>query len=463
MSIYELIQKNQNLTFIDAQTGYSTPAKAFHQSLHIDNRQGLVFIYNDNLVGSVEVLLNFLNSRFTVVLLSAQLHPSFKQNLEALYTPYYLYDPGRADIDGYNIETASASIQLFKRKKAVEYAIHPNIKMLLSTSGTTGSPKFVKLSDDNLVQNAWSILDYMPIRSDDVVPLNVPIVFVYGLSIFTTNCMAAETIVCTDKDVLQAAFWTDFTKYNCSTIGGVPYVYEMLQRIGFFRKDHPSLRYMTQTGGILNQALRQEIAKYATTYNKQFFAQYGQTEAAGRMAYLPQEDLLDKAASIGRPIKNGRFEIDPETSELIYYGPNVFGGYANSTADLSTWQETDKLYTGDVARQDEDGYYYITGRIKRIIKLFGTRLNLDEVELLLKNALGGQTVVCTGINDKHLLVSHVNDQLEEATIKQVLKEKLHINPTVVQVRYLPTMPLTPNGKVDYSTIMQNAELQTQNA
>ncbi|HEX6430867.1 MAG TPA: AMP-binding protein [Niastella sp.] len=455
MSLYELIQKNQNLTFIDAQTGHSTPAKAFHQSLHIDNRQGLVFIYNDNLVGSVEVLLNFLNSRFTIVLLSAELHPSFKQNLEALYTPYYMYDPGRATIDGYNIEAASNSIQLFKRKTAVEYAIHPNIKMLLSTSGTTGSPKFVKLSDDNLVQNALSILDYMPIRSDDVVPLNVPIVFVYGLSIFTTNCMVAETIVCTDKDVLQAAFWTDFTKYNCSTIGGVPYVYEMLQRIGFFRKDHPSLRYMTQTGGILNQALRQEIVKYTTTYNKQFFAQYGQTEAAGRMAYLPQEDLLNKAASIGRPIKNGRFEIDPETSELIYYGPNVFGGYANSTADLNTWQETDKLYTGDVARQDDDGYYYITGRIKRIIKLFGTRLNLDEVELIVKNALGGQTVVCTGINDKHLLVSHVNDQLEETTIKQVLKETLHINPSVVQVRYIPTMPLTPNGKVDYSTIMQN--------
>jgi acyl-CoA synthetase (AMP-forming)/AMP-acid ligase II len=209
---------------------------------------------------------------------------------------------------------------------------------------------------------------------------------------------------------------------------------------------------MTQTGGILNQALRQEIVRYVTTYNKQFIAQYGQTEAAGRMAWLPQEQLLSKPASIGRPIKNGRFEIDAATSELIYYGPNVFGGYANSPADLSSWHETDKLYTGDIARQDEDGYYYITGRIKRIIKLFGTRLNLDEVELMLKNALGGQTVVCTGINDKYLLVSHVNEQLEPETIKQLLKEKLNIHPTAVQVKYLPTMPLTPNGKIDYPNV-----------
>jgi acyl-coenzyme A synthetase/AMP-(fatty) acid ligase len=265
--------------------------------------------------------------------------------------------------------------------------------------------------------------------------------------------MAAGAILCTNKDILQPDFWTDFTKYNCSTIGGVPYVYEMLQRIGFFKKDHPGLRYMTQTGGILNQALRQEIVRYISTYNKQFIAQYGQTEAAGRMAWLPQEQLLTKAASIGRPIKNGRFEIDAETSELIYYGPNVFGGYANNVADLSTWHETDKLYTGDVAREDEDGYYYITGRIKRIIKLFGSRLNLDEVELILKNALGGQTVVCTGINDKYLLVSHVNDQLEAETIKQILKEKLHIHPTSVQVKYLSTMPLTPNGKIDYPALM----------
>jgi acyl-coenzyme A synthetase/AMP-(fatty) acid ligase len=456
MSLYDLIKKNRDLFFIDAQTGHAVPVQAFHQSLAIDDRPGLVFIYSDNLIGSVEVLLNFLNSRFTVVLLSSQLHPSFKQNLEALYTPYYIYDAGRVAVLGCTVTSAAASIKLFKRINPADYPIHSNIKMLLSTSGTTGSPKFVKLSNENLVQNALSILDYMPIKSDDVVPLNVPVVFVYGLSIFTTNCMSAGIILCTNNDILQPAFWTDFTKYNCSTIGGVPYVYEMLYRIGFFKKDQPSLRYMTQTGGILNQALRNEIVKYCTAYNKQFFAQYGQTEAAGRMAYLPQDELLTKAASIGKPIKNGRFDIDADTSELIYYGPNVFGGYASCVADLGTWHATNKLYTGDVARKDEDGYYYITGRIKRIIKLVGTRLNLDEVELILKNALGGETVVCTGINDKYLQVSHVNDLLEDATIKEVLMEKLHIHPTFVQVKYIAAMPLTPNGKIDYPAIMQNA-------
>jgi long-subunit acyl-CoA synthetase (AMP-forming) len=163
MSLYELIQKNSNLFFIDAQTGHAVSIRSFHRSLPVDDRQGLVFIYSDNSIGSVEVLLNFLNSRFTVVLLSAQLHTSFRQNLEELYKPYYIYDPGRPAVYGYNTIAASATIKLLKRKDPPDYPIHSNIKMLLSTSGTTGSPKFVKLSDHNLVQNAWSILDYMPI------------------------------------------------------------------------------------------------------------------------------------------------------------------------------------------------------------------------------------------------------------------------------------------------------------
>ncbi|MFL5746385.1 MAG: long-chain fatty acid--CoA ligase, partial [Niastella sp.] len=131
MSLYEHIQQNKDLFFIDAQTGYAVPVRAFHQSLPIDNRQGLVFIYSDNGIGSIEVLLNFLNSQFTVVLLSTQLHPSFKQNLEALYTPYYIFDPVRVAAFGYNIVAASDSIQLLMRKDPAEYLIHSKIKLLL--------------------------------------------------------------------------------------------------------------------------------------------------------------------------------------------------------------------------------------------------------------------------------------------------------------------------------------------
>ncbi|MGY0038275.1 AMP-binding protein [Pedobacter sp. NJ-S-72] len=150
---------------------------------------------------------------------------------------------------------------MFKNQSEPDYPVHEELKLLLSTSGTTGSPKFVKLSEDNLVQNAYSILEFLPIKETDVTPLNVPIIFVYGLSIFTSNCIAGGKMICTNRDILQKTFWEDFEKYQCTSIGGVPYVYEMLNRIGFFKKEYPSLRYMTQTGGILNHTLVQVLAE----------------------------------------------------------------------------------------------------------------------------------------------------------------------------------------------------------
>jgi len=454
MRLYDLIQSNKNLVYIDALTDKSFRVDEFHQSIAIDDQKAVVFLYTDNMIGSAEVFLNFLQSSFTVTLLSPQLDIQFKLELEQLYQPYYIYDPSRTEIEGFNLYDASARIQLFKNLSDPGYPVHEEIKVLLSTSGTTGSPKFVKLSEENLVQNAYSILEFLPIKASDVTPLNVPIIFVYGLSIFTSNCIAGGKMICTNKDILQKTFWEDFEKYECTSIGGVPYVYEMLNRIGFFKKEYPSLRYMTQTGGILNHTLVQVLAEHGKKHQTQFFVMYGQTEAAGRMAYLPPEDLFTKNTSIGIPIKNGSFEIDPDSNELIYLGPNIFGGYARRQEDLTSFDHNEKLYTGDVARKDNDGYYYIIGRIKRIVKLFGTRMNLDEVELILKNAMNGETFVCMGIEDKSIMVLHLNEELTADQVKTVLRDKLNIHPSMVKVKFVESVPLTPNGKIDYSTAIQ---------
>ncbi|MGS2740741.1 AMP-binding protein [Sinomicrobium sp. M5D2P17] len=454
MELYDLIRKNERLTFTDTRTGVSKSVMEMHRSLDVDDVRSLVFIYNDNQLPAIETLLNFYREKHAVALLGAGLNAHFKQNLEEKYRPFYIYDPSRPGIEGYSAINASDTVVLFKRHQKADYPVHPEIKLLLSTSGTTGSPKFVRLSDNNLVHNARAIMEYMPIEAEDVVPLNVPLNFVYGFSIFTTNCMQGGTIVCTDKDAFQKEFWSDFKKYGYSTLGGVPYFYEMLYRIGFFKKDYPSLRYLTHTGGMLNQKLIEVISEYTRKFGKQFFAQYGQTEAGGRMAFLPPADLQRKGTSIGFPIKNGRFEIDEETSELIYHGPNVFGGYANSSTDLQFFDRQDKLHTGDMARKDEDGYYYITGRIKRIVKLFGVRLNLDETELLLKDALGGQTFICTGINDKYLAVMYTDEYLKRASIVEVLKEKLNLHASVLKISHIEDVPLTSNGKVNYPVIKE---------
>ncbi|MNR09921.1 Long-chain-fatty-acid--CoA ligase [compost metagenome] len=170
------------------------------------------------------------------------------------------------------------------------------------------------------------------------------------------------------------------------------------------------------------------------------------------MAVLPPKDFQAKGTSIGFPVKNGKFEIDESTGELIYYGPNVSGGYANNIFDLQDYIHTDKLYTGDLAEKDEFGYYHIKGRIKRIIKLFGVRLNLDEVEILLKNELGGQTFICISVQDKYLGVIHQDEALSRETITQVIKEQLGLHASSIKNYYFDQVPLTVNGKVDYPAI-----------
>jgi len=446
--LYDLIAANPQLVYVDGATGQHFRVSDFKHTLDLEPQPGLAFLYIDNSIAAVEALLNFLDSPYTIALLSPKLNIAYKQQLEQLYRPCYIYDPSRTAVEGFE-----AAACLFRHTAQTGYPIHPDLKVLLSTSGTTGSPKFVKLSEHNLVQNALSIIDYLPIAHHDVTPLTLPVFYSYGLSVFTTNSIAGGQVVCTSRDVVQKEFWEDFNRYDYTSIAGVPYVYEMLQRIGFCKKEYASLRYMTQAGGRLSPVLAKTFGEYMAARGKQFYIMYGQTEATARMAYLPPEALLNKAGSIGIPIKNGRFDIRPDTQELVYTGPNVFGGYASGPAGLQTFDHNPVLHTGDMAEKDAEGYYYITGRMKRFVKLFGTRVNLDEVESILKNALNGATVACIGVEDKYLLVQHL-EALDVNAIKQLLSEKLQLHVSAFKIQQVDEILLTPNGKVDYTAMQQ---------
>jgi acyl-CoA synthetase (AMP-forming)/AMP-acid ligase II len=250
--------------------------------------------------------------------------------------------------------------------------------------------------------------------------------------------------------MLQKEFWTDFEKYGFTSFAGVPYNYDMLNRIGFTKKMYPSLRYFTQAGGKLSDALVEKFGAYAHEHAYTFFVMYGQTEATARMSYMDPAHLMQKIGSIGKPIKNGTFII--EEGELCYTGPNVFGGYAEAAADLATWDDNRTLHTGDLARVDKDGFYYITGRLKRFVKLFGNRVNLDEVERDLHQYFAPAGFLATGIEDKHMLLVKRDNHLADEDIKRHISEHYKIHPSVLKVIYLADIPLTSNGKPDYNAI-----------
>lgn len=455
MRLIDLIANASSVKYTDAVTGnhYSLKQLTDHNLLKpFESQRHLSFLYVDNSICSIATVLSLFDSDHVIVLLNPKLKQSLKEKLEKLYTPFFIFDTERESVENYRKTEWLFNTSLFFNSES-EAQLHPRLKLLLSTSGTTGSPKFVKLSEENIVSNALSITDYLPIKSDDIVPLNLPVYYSYGLSVLTSNSISGCNIVCTNKDILQKEFWVEMDKFNYSTLAGVPYFYEMLNRLGFTKKNYPSLRYITQAGGKLNEKLMSGINDHCLNYNIEFYVMYGQTEATARMSYLSPSMIRTKLGSIGKPIKNGSFSIDETTSELIYRGPNVFGGYAESIKDLSTFSEDMILNTGDVARVDEDGYYYITGRLKRFVKLFGNRVNLDEVEQILKNKFVGSQFACTSYNDQYLLVFQAGVyNIESEQVTQFIFDTLKLHPTVIKNKLIDDFPLTSNGKIDYGKL-----------
>lgn len=448
--LIDRIRLNDSFRLIDETSGRSF---AFNDLTRIPwptEDRALVFCYLNNTIESISFLVKALESQHVLVLLSSTLQENLKSELESRYTPNFIYDLSRPKIREYELLRPA----LHASKIVFNHALHEDLRILLSTSGTTGSPKFVKLSESNLLSNAESISSYLPILKTDIVPLNLPIHYSYGLSILTSNALKGATLIAGVQDIMTKGFWENFEKYKYSTFAGVPFLYEMMDRIGFTKMDLPSLRYFTQAGGKLRDDLLKKYAEFARDQDKLFYVMYGQTEATARMSYLHPKHLLSHIGSIGKAIPGGRFELNQENSELQYCGPNVFGGYAECIEDLRTFLSPAVLNTGDLARVDEQGFYYITGRCKRFVKIFGNRINLDELESALSKRFDA-FYPCVGWQDKSVWVYSTNSNEDQSQIIKWLSAEYKLHPTSFVLRNIDTIPLTANGKPDYKLLLSD--------
>ena len=452
MTLLEQALLNNNLLFVDDQSGKCFSLKELSAlNFSVNNKKELVFAYLDNSIESISVFWSLMRGNYCIALLSPSITEHFKNELEQLYKPSIIYDKTRNEILKYELKSCK-DVNYFNSIEDFYIDIHPQIKVLISTSGTTGSPKFVKLSEENLLSNANSICEYLPINASDVTPLNLPVFYSYGLSVLTSNSLRGGKIVCTNDDVLKKGFWESFQKYGYTSFAGVPFVYEMLDRIGFTKKEYPSLKYFTQAGGKLQDPLVKKYGEYAIQHQIKFYVMYGQTEATARMSYLLPNDTLNKIGSIGKPIPNGTFIIDEETNELCYKGSNIFGGYVQIANDLSSYNQEEILRTGDIAKVDDDGFYFITGRLKRFTKLFGNRINLDEVESLVAKQFNGH-IKCIGFNDSQLIIFTNEKEIELDIIAKFISSELKLHISVIKHKFVDEIPLTANGKINYTELL----------
>lgn len=428
----------------------------------------LIFCLCRNTIGSVIGYVSFLNMGIVPVLLNANLEKGLLAGLLAAYQPKYLWVPESQAAEFPDMEAVYASYGyiLLRTGYETEYPLHPDLGLLLTTSGSTGSPKFVRQSYANILANARSIVQYLELDETERPITTLPMNYTYGLSIINSHLLVGAQLLVTDKGLMQKEFWHFFREQQATSFGGVPYTYEMLERLRFFQMDLPSLRTMTQAGGKLIPELHKKFAEYAQANGKKFVVMYGQCEATARMGYLPADKAVEKCGSMGIAIPGGSFRLidingqnvtEPYvTGELVYEGPNVTLGYAECGADLTKGDERcGILETGDMAQFDEDGYYYIVGRKKRFLKIYGNRVNLDEIDRMVKGHFKGKDFASAGVDDHMYLF--VTDEGITDGVKEFVVLKTGLNPAAFRAVAVREIPKNDAGKTLYNELAKYYE------
>lgn len=408
--------------------------------------RGLVFLYIRNDVQSVAALLGALGAGHAVALFDPKLSAQARARLEACYQPDWLAEPG-------------VPHEVRGPLNSVPVSLDPGLALLLSTSGSTGSPKLVRLTLAAIEANAAGISDVLGIGQADVASGHLPLHYSYGLSVLTSHLYRGARVRLTEYGFMQREFWPSMRNAEITHFPGVPFHYHMLAKLGFGRLNLNSLRTMTQAGGAMSVAIRRQAHAFMSERGGGFYVLYGQTEAAPRMATLQHSDFPVADGSVGTALPGCRFEIrEPDENncgEVIFYGPNVMQGYAESRADLALGDILKgRLQTGDIGWLDECGRLYLTGRAKRFGKIYGLRVSLDELEreasmLAPVAAVQAGEGVC-------IFIASSGNEAQDSEHKQILLDHLLSRFTIPRAGYtfrsVDAIPHTARGKVDYAAL-----------
>ena len=434
--------------------------------------RALVMVLASNTLDFVQGCVALINNLAVPMLLDAASDDAVFGRYVAEYDPDMAFVPGSkaSTFVGFEPVAQIGDYVLLSGPGRDRVAPHPDLALLLPTSGSTGSPKLVRQSIRNLHANGEAIIEYLSITSVERPITSLPMHYTYGYSILNSHLMVGATMLVTERSVMDKDFWTFYSNHRATSLAGVPFTYQMLQRIGFLGMELPSLRTMTQAGGKMAPSLVRSFADYSLDRDVAFFVMYGQTEATARMSYVPPEMARAKAGSIGTPIPGGEFFILGNDGELVerphqdgelgYRGANVTMGYAECRDDLALGDQNDgRLLTGDIAYCDEDGFYYITGRRSRFVKVVGKRVNLDDIEQLACSVVA--EAACLGVDDR--IEIFITDESSAAGVRTTLVEFTGIHPTAFKVVVVSTIPRTTSGKVDYRRLSnEDAQIPGQN-
>lgn len=425
----------------------------------------LVVLLADNDMGSLIGYLACLTHDSVSILLPQEKDSESFIYMAGHYEPDYIWMPAaqydeikrQLENDYENSFSFLEYILLQKKERQkTKTALYPELALLLPTSGSTGSPKLVRISAGNIAANTKSICEYLNLTEKDRAVMSLPMSYTYGLSVINTHFFAGGSIVLTKAKVIQKRFWEMVKKYHVTFLAGVPYTFECMKKIQADKLVLKDLRILTQAGGRLSEEMQRYWGKYAEQNGKKFYIMYGQTEATARISYLPPEDCLRKIGSVGISIPGSCVHIEDEEhhiisnseqeGEVVCIGEQVSLGYAEKRADLMrTDQNKGVLYTGDIGYLDVEGYLYITGRKNRFAKIYGKRIDLNALEQLAKENLVGEVVVLS--DDKKIYL--YTDRKVAGEKFDKIRSGLPFSVDVFEIRSMEMIPRKHSGKIDY--------------
>lgn len=423
-------------------------------SLFLPSRS-LIFIFAHNSIGSLLGYVASLSNKVVPLILSNNTDRTLYMRLFQMYAPQYIWLPESMTVCfegkiifsrfGYALmQVAESSPSMFD-----------DLSLLLPTSGSTGSPKLVRHSYRNIEVNARNVAALFGLTDKEKPVVVLPMHYTMGLSVIASHLYVGATLFITAKSLMDKSFWDDFHHYEITSFTGVPFSYEILEKLHFFNMELPKLKIITQGGGKLNSELFKKCCEYAINTGKKFIPTYGQTEGTARMAFLDPARAIDKIGSIGKAIPNGALSIidangiesteGEAVGEMVYRGENVTLGYAICKEDLLKGDENHGvLHTGDIARRDSENFYFIVGRMKRFLKIFGLRIGLDEIEYLVKSNFKTDCV-CGGTDD--LLEIRITDSAVVNDVRAFVMEKTNLFHKNIKVVVVNSIDRNEAGKV----------------
>lgn len=417
----------------------------------------LVFCLCENRVGSLAGFLSLYECKDVCLLLSAKIEKGLLKTLCETYHPSYFWMPEtKCSEFTYEVVFNYKGYVLCKTGNKAS-AMHPDLSMLMTTSGTTGSPKLVRHKYGNIEANARNVAKVFSWTTEECGIIDLPMQYTMGLNVICSHLHAGAKVLLIEANLMNPKFWNFIKEQRSTNFTGVPFSYEILSKLRFAKMDLPYLATLAEGGGKLSDTLFSLFANYAEEKGKRFFATFGTTETSARLAYLPPECATTHIGSIGRAIPEGKLVLVGEKGqevtesgiegELRYEGPNVTMGYGTCIDDLQKGDEFGGVYeTGDVAKMDADGFFYIVGRKKRFLKLFGLRVSLDQSERIIKDHFGIECA-CTG-DDTQMRI-YITDRGLIEDVRQFMVEKTGLKATCFAVKIIDSIPHFESGKVNY--------------